>query len=115
MMSSNIAEALNGALAKIVELPIVSMVESIRTKLMEWFCFRRERARKLLALGEPITPNVNTLLLRHHTDSAGLAVKPVSAWSFQVSLKEKKFYVDLAQKHAVVCSFRSWKSLVVML
>lgn len=34
IMSSNVAEALNSAIAKIVELPIVTMVESIRTKLM---------------------------------------------------------------------------------
>lgn len=34
-MSSNIAEVLNGAIAKIVELPIVSILESIRIKLME--------------------------------------------------------------------------------
>jgi len=35
LMSSNIAESLNSALAKIIELPIVTMVEAIRTKLMK--------------------------------------------------------------------------------
>ncbi|KAG7542909.1 MULE transposase domain [Arabidopsis thaliana x Arabidopsis arenosa] len=106
LMSSNIAEALNGALAKIVELPIVSMVESIRTKLMEWFCFRREKGRKLLAMGHVITPAVNILLLRHHTDSAGLAVKPVSDWSFQVASKTKQYYVDLAKKTCTCLQFQ---------
>ncbi|XP_019087443.1 PREDICTED: uncharacterized protein LOC109127305 [Camelina sativa] len=82
-MSSNIAKSLNGVLGKILELPIVSMVESISSKLMEWFCIRREKGRRQLALGQTITPNVNKLLLRHQTFSAGLAVKGVSAWSFQ--------------------------------
>ena len=35
LMSSNIAKSLNSALAKIIELPIVTMVEAIRTKLMK--------------------------------------------------------------------------------
>lgn len=105
-MSSNIAEALNGALAKIVELPIVSIVESIRTKLMEWFCLRLEKAKKLIALGETIPPKVNEFLLRHHKDSAGLPVKVVSEWSFQVSSSLKKYYVDLALKTCTCFQFQ---------
>lgn len=78
-MSSNIAEALNGALAKIVELPIVTMVESIRTRLMQWFCIRRAKAGKLLGNDDLVTPNVNKLMLRYHKASVGLAVKGVSS------------------------------------
>ncbi|XP_010484912.2 PREDICTED: uncharacterized protein LOC104763202 [Camelina sativa] len=92
IMSSNIAESLNGVLGKILELPIVSMVESIRTKLMEWFCLR------LLAMGSTIIPNVNKLMLRHHMAYAGLAVKGVSAWSFQVSNGKKMYYVDFLKR-----------------
>ncbi|KAG7564838.1 Zinc finger SWIM-type [Arabidopsis suecica] len=111
MMSSNIAEALNSALAKIVELPIVSMVESIRTKLMQWFCFRRAKAKRLLSLPEPITPNVNKLMMRYHTASAGLNVKGVSDWSYQVSTPEgKSYYVDLQKK---TCSCQQFQKLLI--
>ncbi|CAE6224290.1 unnamed protein product [Arabidopsis arenosa] len=111
MMSNNIAEALNSALAKIVELPIVSMVESIRTKLMQWFCFRRAKAKRLLSLPEPITPNVNKLMMRYHTASAGLNVKGVSDWSYQVSTPEgKSYYVDLQKK---TCSCQQFQKLLI--
>ncbi|XP_010424333.1 PREDICTED: uncharacterized protein LOC104709415 [Camelina sativa] len=73
IMSSNVAEALNSAIAKIVELPIVTMVESIMTKLMQWFCIRRAKAKKMLTLPKPICPNVNKLMLRKLVESAGLA------------------------------------------
>ncbi|EFH39036.1 hypothetical protein ARALYDRAFT_359386 [Arabidopsis lyrata subsp. lyrata] len=48
------------------------MVESIRTKLMQWFCLRRAKAKRLALLADPITPNVNKLMIRYHTASAGL-------------------------------------------
>lgn len=109
IMSSNIAEALNGAIAKIVELPIVTMVESIRTKLMQWFCIRRAKAEKLVNKPDPVTPNVNKLMLRYHEASAGLAVKAVSAWSYQVSsTEEKTYYVDLQEK---TCSCKQFQKL----
>lgn len=92
IMSSNIDEALNGALARIIELPIVLMVESIKTKMMEWFCIRREKAKKMALLVDPIPPNVKKLLLRYHKDSAG------SAMTFQVNYGEKNYYVDLEKK-----------------
>lgn len=106
IMSSNIAEALNGALAKIIELPIVSMVESIRLKLMEWFCIRRAKAERLSALPDPITPNVNKLLLRYQSESAGMCVKGVSAMSFQVNSGEKSYYVDLQKKTCTCLLFQ---------
>ena len=106
IMSSNIAEALNGAIAKFVELPIVSIVESLRTKLMEWFCFRREKGNRLLSLGETITPKVNDLILRHHQQSAGLPVKAVSEWTFEVTVGLKKYYVDLELKTCTCLQFQ---------
>ncbi|KAL9840411.1 putative MULE transposase domain-containing protein [Arabidopsis thaliana] len=75
IMSSNIAEALNAALAKILELPLVTMVDGIRGKLMRWFCLRRAKAA---TLKDPITPNANKMLLEHNVHFAGLAVIQVS-------------------------------------
>ncbi|OAO95821.1 hypothetical protein AXX17_AT5G30950 [Arabidopsis thaliana] len=66
IMSSNIAEVLNGAIAKIV----------------------------------------NELLLRHHKASAGLPVKAVSEWSFQVGSGVKQYYVDLAMKTCTCLQFQ---------
>ena len=107
-MSSNTPEALNSALAKIIELPIVNLVEGIRTKLMKWFCVRRAKAVKLQ---DGITPNAHKLILRHHVGSAGLAVIPVSPWTFQVnSVEGNVFYVDLEKKS---CTCRQFDKLQI--
>jgi len=111
IMSSNIDEALNSAIAKIGELSIVTMVESIRTKLMQWFCIRRSKARKLATLPEPITANVNKLMLRYHKESVGLAVIVVSDWCYQVSTPEEKVYfVDLQKKE---CTCNQFQKLLI--
>ncbi|XP_010468585.1 PREDICTED: uncharacterized protein LOC104748678 [Camelina sativa] len=110
-MSSNVAEAMNSAIAKIVELPIVAMVESIRTKLMQWFCIRRAKAKKLATLPEPITPNVNKFMLRYHLESAGLAVTAVSDWCYEVKKTPgKTYFVDLQNKS---CTCNAFQKLMI--
>ncbi|XP_010468767.1 PREDICTED: uncharacterized protein LOC104748886 [Camelina sativa] len=87
------------------------MVESIRTKLMQWFCIRRAKAKKLATLPEPITPNVNKFMLRNHVASAGLAVIAVSDWAYQVSETEgKTYFVDLEKKS---CSCIGFQKLLI--
>jgi len=108
LTSCNIVEALNSALGKIIELPIVTLVEGIRTKLMKWFCLRRAKALKLKDI---IIPNAHKLILRHHAGSNGLAVLPISPWTFQVNNVEGTvFYVDLQKK---ACSRRQFDKLQI--
>lgn len=74
---------------------------------MQWFCIRRAKAAKLLAQPDPVTPNVNKLMLRYHKAAAGLSVIPVSAWSYQVSTPEgKSYYVDLEKKSCTCMQFQ---------
>ena len=108
VMSSNIAEALNGALAKILELPIVTMVDGIRGKLMRWFCVRRAKAAKMT---DTITPATNKLIFEHNVDSAGLAVSQVLAWSYHVHVSDElSYYVDLEKKS---CSCLQFQKLLI--
>ena len=104
IMSSNIAEALNAALAKILELPLVTMVDGIRGKLMRWFCLRRA---KVATLKDPLTPNANKMLLDHNVHSTGLAVIQVSQWSYQVDVSDDlSYYVDLEAKTCTCLQFQ---------
>ncbi|XP_010490241.1 PREDICTED: uncharacterized protein LOC104767984 [Camelina sativa] len=106
IMSSNIAESLNAAMAKALEFPIVSMVETIRMMLMRWFYCRRSKANKHLG---PVTPEVEELLLKHLSDSAGLSVSPASADIYQVSNSHGiLFTVDLDRK---TCTCKVFETL----
>lgn len=96
IMSSNVAESLNAALAKALEFPIVSMVETIRMMLMRWFYCRRVKAEKHLS---PVTPEVEEILMKNLETSADYSVTPASTTVYQV--KNKKgvaFIVDLERK-----------------
>ncbi|OAP07544.1 hypothetical protein AXX17_AT2G05500 [Arabidopsis thaliana] len=98
------AETLNDALAKIFELPLVTMVDGIRGKVMRWFCLRRVKAAKMT---DPITPNANKMILEHNVDSVGLVVIQVSQWSYQVVVSDElSYYVDLEKKTCTCLQFQ---------
>ncbi|XP_023639528.1 uncharacterized protein LOC17890225 [Capsella rubella] len=106
IMSSNVAESLNAALAKSLEFPIVSMVESIRMMLMRWFYCRREKANKHRS---PVTPEVEELLMRNLSESAELTVKPASFSIYQVNSSDGAgFTVDIERK---TCSCKVFDTL----
>jgi len=112
LMSSNIVEALNLALGKIIELPIVTLVEGIRTKLMKWICVRRAKALKLK---NGIIPNAHKLILRHHAGSNGLAVLPISPWTSKLTvLMELCFMLIFKRKRAAAGSLTNYSYLVAM-
>ncbi|XP_010490427.1 PREDICTED: uncharacterized protein LOC104768200 [Camelina sativa] len=106
IMSSNIAESINASMAKALEFPIVSMVETIRMMLMRWFYCRRSKANKHLG---PVTHEVEELLLKHLSDSAGLSVSPASADIYQVSNNHGiSFTIDLDRK---TCTCKVFETL----
>ena len=97
IMSSNVAECLNAALAKALEFPIVSMVETIRMMLMRWFYCRRSKSERH---NSPVTPEVEEMMLRNLTESGSLSVKPASLTIFQVNTSAgASFIVDLQRKN----------------
>lgn len=96
LMSSNAAESLNAALAKALEFPIVSMVETIRMMLMRWFNCRRAKASKHTS---EVTPEVEDLLMQRLSESGNLKVAAASATIFQVStVSGRSFTVDLQRR-----------------
>ncbi|XP_010446068.1 PREDICTED: uncharacterized protein LOC104728837 [Camelina sativa] len=71
LMSSNISESLNAAMQKVVDYPIMSMVEVIRAMLMRWFWCRRTFAGKTRTR---CTPEIEELLIDHLKESLNCAV-----------------------------------------
>lgn len=99
VMSSNVAESLNAALAKALEFPIVSMVETIRMMLMRWFC-RRLRANRHAS---EVTPQVEEMLMQRLSVSSNLSVMAASLTIYQVNEGNgNSFTVDL-QRGACTC------------
>lgn len=106
IMSSNVAECLNAALAKALEFPIIFMVETIRMMLMRWFYCRRSKAE---SYNSPVTAEVEEMMMKNLSESGGLSVKPASATIFQVSTSVgANFIVDLERK---TCTCKVFESL----
>lgn len=106
IMSSNVVECLNAALAKALEFPIVSMLETIRMMLMRWFYCRRQKAKNNAS---PVTPEVEKKLMEQLSDSAGLRVSPASTTIYQVNNSNGlSFTVDLERK---TCSCKVFDTL----
>lgn len=105
LMSSNVAESLNAALAKALEFPIVSMVETIRMMIMRWFNCRRNMANNNQG---PVTPEVENILMKNLTEAAGLSVTPASLSIFQVNTTEGTFTVDIGRK---TCTCKVFETL----
>ncbi|KAG7572603.1 Zinc finger SWIM-type [Arabidopsis suecica] len=106
IMSSNVAESLNAAMAKALEFPIVSMVETIRMMLMRWFYCRRVKANKHLS---PVTPEVEEILMKHLSESGGLGVAPASEAIYQVS--NSKYVAFIVNLNAKTCSCKVFETL----
>lgn len=99
IMTSNVAESLNAALAEAREYPIVALLEYIRTTLMRWFSGRREAST---ACGGLVTPRVEELISKNFEVSTGLLVRHINEAEFEVRGREgMPFRVDLEKK---VCS-----------
>ncbi|KAL1198660.1 hypothetical protein V5N11_027563 [Cardamine amara subsp. amara] len=93
IMSSNVAECLNAALANALELPIVTMVDAIRMMIMRWFYERRTKSYNHAGT---VTPEVEKMLVKNLADSAGLSVFPATNSIFQINSGEgDPFSVDL--------------------
>ncbi|KAJ0255795.1 hypothetical protein HA466_0088470 [Hirschfeldia incana] len=96
LMTSNVAESLNAALAEAREYPIVALVEYIRGMLMGWFSVRREASGSFAGL---VTPKVEELISRNFNVSTGFLVRHITKAEFEVRGKEGvPFCVDLERK-----------------
>ena len=102
MMCSNIAESFNGWIVKERTLPITSMLDKIRVKLMIMMSNRRESSRNWNTV---LCPDMETLLSEKINTSKTWKVMKSNDFVFEVQ-EEKTHKVDLYYQH---CSCNDWK------
>ncbi|XP_048596379.1 uncharacterized protein LOC125578126 [Brassica napus] len=96
IMTTNIAESLNSMLKMPRELPIISLLETIRLTMTTWFFERREAAAKHKHL---VTPKVVQKLVSRLGAAMLLNVYQVDRSEFEVKDETMKFVVDLEKRH----------------
>ncbi|CAF1863284.1 unnamed protein product [Brassica napus] len=96
IMTTNIAESLNSMLRMPRELPIISLLETIRLTITTWFFERREAAAKHKHL---VIPKVVQKLVSRLGAAMLLNVYQVDRSEFEVKNETMKFVVDLEKRH----------------
>ncbi|XP_048624065.1 uncharacterized protein LOC106427815 [Brassica napus] len=96
IMTTNIAESLNSMLRMPRELPIISLLETIRLTMTTCFFERREAAAKHKHL---VTPKVVQKLVSRLRAAMLLNVYQVDRSEFEVLNETMKFVVDLEKRH----------------
>ncbi|XP_048620100.1 uncharacterized protein LOC125590546 [Brassica napus] len=96
IMTTNIAESLNSMLKLPRELPLISLLETIRLTLTTWFFERREAAAKHKHL---VTPKVVQKLVSRFGAAMVLNVYQVDQNEFEVKDETMKYVVDLEKRH----------------
>ncbi|KAL0730653.1 hypothetical protein Bca4012_026746 [Brassica carinata] len=81
IMTNNLAESLNSALAEAREFPIVGLIEYIRSKVMRWFSTRRGSA--ITNVGT-LTPRVAAMVARNFTVSTGYDVRHIINSEYEI-------------------------------
>ncbi|CAE6074247.1 unnamed protein product [Arabidopsis arenosa] len=102
IMTTNIAESLNSMLKEPRELPVLSLLETMRLTLTTWFHERREKAAKH---NKRLTPNVTKEMVLRFREAMTLDVSRVDQFEFEVKDKHNKFVVHLRNKNCTCCVF----------
>lgn len=104
VMTSNLAESWNGVLREARELPVIRLVEVIRTKLMTWFASRREAANKNKG---NLSKKVLGIVTKNFDNSGGYEVLEIAEKEFEVRQKEGGgFHVNLANMTCTCFEFQ---------
>lgn len=108
IMTSNVAESWNAVLREARELPIMPLLEYIRSKLMTWFAERRNVSKRERGR---ITPRVSEIVQANFEESGGLHVSTINNMEFDVKEKNgTSFHVNLNTK---TCSCFSFQTLMI--
>ncbi|XP_010513344.1 PREDICTED: uncharacterized protein LOC104789323 [Camelina sativa] len=106
VMTTNVAESLNAVLKEARELPIISLLEFIRTTLMSWFAMRREAGRSKIS---EIPPKLREVIHQNFEKSVRFGVKRVDKFEYEVvGTGEVSHYVKLVDR---TCSCRAFDLL----
>lgn len=103
IMTTNIAECMNAILRDARSLPIIPLLEEIRSKIQEWFYERRNKAAEATT---PVTPWLEKLLQKRLNDCRTFTVTPLSMYEFQVCTFEFSTTVNLESK---TCACRQFQ------
>ncbi|KAL1225070.1 Protein FAR1-RELATED SEQUENCE 8 [Cardamine amara subsp. amara] len=95
IMTTNIAESLNSLLNMPRELPVLSLLETIRMTLSNWFYERREKASRV---DKYATPNVTDIIAGRFDDAMLLDVYQVDEYEFEVKDDTHKYVVHLQNR-----------------
>lgn len=106
-MTSNIAETWNSVLREAREYPILSLVEYIRAKLMNWFAGRRE----IVSRGaSSLTPRVEEIITSNFKNNGAFLVSSISIGEYEVRDKDgASFHVNLKEKTCLCYEFQALK------
>jgi len=106
VMTSNVAESLNAVLKEARELPIISLLEFIRTTLISWFAMRREAAR---TEASPLPPKMREVVHRNFEKSVRFAVHRLDRYDYEIREEGASVYhVKLMER---TCSCRAFDLL----
>lgn len=105
IMTSNVAETWNAVLREAREYPILSLIDYIRGKLMDWFSERRGIGS---AGGDNITPRVQELVTANFEKSGVCEVRLITEGEYEVrGAGGENFHVNLKTKSCTCYEFQS--------
>ncbi|KAK1399127.1 SWIM-type domain-containing protein [Heracleum sosnowskyi] len=102
-MTSNVAESLNSVTMSIRELPICTMLESLRALVQKWSWRNRNEAN---ATSTRLTIKYEELLKKNYLLSVDLTVNPTNHIVFEVINGERKNIVDLSARNCTCKRFQ---------
>ncbi|XP_060962130.1 uncharacterized protein LOC133032268 [Cannabis sativa] len=94
-MTSNIAESLNAANLAARELPITTLMESLRALIQQWTYTNRKKAQKTTTF---LTPTAEKKLVDNFVDSLTENVKPINETMFEVVELTRSWVINLKEK-----------------
>lgn len=104
LMTSNNVESLNALFKKDRELPILAMIENIRTKLQQWFHERRTESQNCSSW---LAPAQEEKLFKAAEDARRLIVEPLDESRFSVHCARHVAYiVDLTDNTCTCARFQ---------
>ncbi|XP_044468532.1 uncharacterized protein LOC123198030 [Mangifera indica] len=104
IMTTNIAESFNALARQTRKLPVMMLLEFLRSTLQKWFYTRRNMAG---ACTHSLTPWAEEKMASHIQKSANMVVKPITIDRYEVHAPSKPVaIVDLAKKECTCRKFQ---------
>ncbi|XP_047266255.1 uncharacterized protein LOC124897532 [Capsicum annuum] len=103
ILTSNIAESINGVLVSARELPIYDFLEEVRILFAKWNCANRQEASYTFTT---LIGKFNHILSENEPLCTRMAVVPATKYVYTVRDKQKHFIVCIKEKSAHAMLFK---------